>query len=896
MKSINNFLKDLFALRGNRDPITFFGTELPVKHALMIIASIVMLEVLTVICSLFFIDKTSIYSIYIIASIMVISLAGLIAVFYLTSKLLINASSLYLLIILIFSGTTFGFEKFVLNSELFPEFTLRTTVLLYAVFTGLSISIFRKYLPGPVLAALLPVLITGFFVTIPFTISMLPLMLFSWIFIFAGIGIFPYSPVFAMSAFAIASVSILNTLKISRHPKYYRYGVASIILSTVFIMAYAGIFFYRWKSISDTFVSSERTGANAQIDGDLSPEIRAAKYLTADHVLEIYMKTDHSDGIKSMFDILSKKHGEYDIAGFTASIIFSNYPSPKNELRENLMNILYRINYTAYESIWGSKNTYTSDISTRIQLFPAIRTAYVESILTVRNSSDMQEEAIYTIHVPEGSAASRLGLWINGREETARLTLKSNARKAYNQIVNVESRDPSLLEWKDGSRYRLKVFPVPGGGFRTVRVGFTVPLKFQNNSAVFNPVRIEGPGTGNANNIINVDLFTDTSITVTAENIFFTDNLVSDGEKQSLSYEGIYKHDYTIRMDNIGEPKGMFYHDGFHYSAVPARHIAKSVEIRHIFLVLDNSKKADEWYSLYGEILRNKPENSKLYIVGERLFYSNDLQKIKRFISESRSVNFNLFPYYQLKDPEHSFIISAESKQSIPYSELNGTEFYKKSESFFADACCPVLTAVLGENVPSYIQSLKETDRILIGAQNKDDVMKILKNQEIHLIEKRAGLIPIPGTGFSVQKLAKNHNSSGLENYDKDINSHLMRLYTYGSVQSATGKKKFFSDADHPDLYRMVRKAGIVSQVSSLIVLESEHDYRRFGITEKQSSDLESGKLASTNLADSPLGTVPEPEEYALMIILLSVFAFLYREKLLRVLHLLRPKNSAGFF
>jgi XrtN system VIT domain protein len=774
-----------------------------------------------------------------------------------------------------------------MDSVLFPEFTFRTTLLLWIVFIALFMSIFRRHLPGVALVILLVLNVTGIFACLPFVMNMMPFMLFGWIFIFVGIGVFPYSPIIGLAAFVAASVKMAQTLRESHSFKYYRAGIASIVITLLFTVAYSGLFLYRWRSISDSFVSAEGSAVHEAIDADLSPEIRAAKYLTADHVLEMYMKTNNRS-LDSIFDFLPGRQGNYDLFGSTASLIFSDYPSPRAETRESLMNLIFRTDYTAYESIWGYKNTYTSEIRTRVQLFPAIRAAYVESVLTVRNSSDQQEEAIYTIHVPEGSAASRLGLWINGKEESSRLTLKSKAQRAYHQIVNVESRDPSILEWRDGSRYRLKVFPIPPRGFRTVRVGFTVPLAAVDGELLFTPVRFEGPGMERAKSSIAVDLFTDMDRgKITFENISFDEALVSDGSQRSLSYKGPIIDHWKIHLGEAGRIEGVFVHGGFEYEAHRVAFASKSVNIRQIFIVLDASKNPDEWIAFYKKIANERPEGSSVYLVGDRLYYSKDINNIEKYINSTELPNFNLFPYYRLKDPEHSLVISSAEEHSLTYGELSGTEFYRRSENFFSGTRSAVLTAITGKKSPAYLKSLEETGRIFITARGEDRIGRLLKERSFTVVERDADLMPVAGTDIAIKRSRSNEiRKSGEES------SHLMRLFTYARVNHDLGRRALFSDADHPDLYRMVRSSNIVSPISSLIVLESENDYQRFDIKKNQKGDLAQAKIASIDADDSPLGMVPEPEEYALLALLLLLFAFIYRKRIIGLIRSLRFEHG----
>jgi hypothetical protein len=58
----------------------------------------------------------------------------------------------------------------------------------------------------------------------------------------------------------------------------------------------------------------------------------------------------------------------------------------------------------------------------------------------------------------------------------------------------------------------------------------------------------------------------------------------------------------------------------------------------------------------------------------------------------------------------------------------------------------------------------------------------------------------------------------------------------------------------------------VVSPVSSLIVLETKEDYERFGIKDKDNSLYNATKNSS--------GAVPEPHEWALIIVFVLFIAF----------------------
>jgi len=90
------------------------------------------------------------------------------------------------------------------------------------------------------------------------------------------------------------------------------------------------------------------------------------------------------------------------------------------------------------------------------------------------------------------------------------------------------------------------------------------------------------------------------------------------------------------------------------------------------------------------------------------------------------------------------------------------------------------------------------------------------------------------------------------------------------------GRKKDIGQNEWKDILEKAEFIKAVTPVTSLIVLESEADYERFGIKKK------SGGLGSSSLQDSFLkskdGTVPEPEEWIFFIVSLIFAVWIFRK------------------
>lgn len=79
--------------------------------------------------------------------------------------------------------------------------------------------------------------------------------------------------------------------------------------------------------------------------------------------------------------------------------------------------------------------------------------------------------------MPPGAVVSRLTLWVNGEEREAAFGSRSRVRAAYHRVVQVERRDPVLVNTCGPDRLLVQCFPVePRGGTMKTRIGITVPL------------------------------------------------------------------------------------------------------------------------------------------------------------------------------------------------------------------------------------------------------------------------------------------------------------------------------------------------------------------------------------------------------------------------------------
>lgn len=110
-----------------------------------------------------------------------------------------------------------------------------------------------------------------------------------------------------------------------------------------------------------------------------------------------------------------------------------------------------------------------------------VAVAYFEWELIFRNNSETEQEARAEIILPFGGVVSRASLWVNGVEREAAITTKGRAQTGYQNIVHL-NRDPLLVSEVSPGVVFLQCFPVPPvwqspQNIMRVKIGITAPVQ-----------------------------------------------------------------------------------------------------------------------------------------------------------------------------------------------------------------------------------------------------------------------------------------------------------------------------------------------------------------------------------------------------------------------------------
>jgi hypothetical protein len=105
--------------------------------------------------------------------------------------------------------------------------------------------------------------------------------------------------------------------------------------------------------------------------------------------------------------------------------------------------------------------------STAVKVEIVGRMARTEVTQVFRSHLSRQSEGEYRFTLPDGASVSRLAMDVEGKMMEGELHERKRARQIYEGIV-AKMKDPALLEWEGGNRFKTRIFPIPPRGTKTV--------------------------------------------------------------------------------------------------------------------------------------------------------------------------------------------------------------------------------------------------------------------------------------------------------------------------------------------------------------------------------------------------------------------------------------------
>lgn len=483
--------------------------------------------------------------------------------------------------------------------------------------------------------------------------------------------------------------------------------------------------------------------------------------------------------------------------------------------------------------------------------------AYLEWIIEFNNESSRQREARARIEIPHGAVASRLTLWIDGEEREAAFGAREQVLAAYQDVAVVRRCDPALLNVVGQDTLMLQCFPIQPRSTMRVKVGITAPLTVRDGSAYF---RL--PYVSERNFTISPDFAHQTRIesdlplqrpyaalneTDTDESRFALAGDLSETDLQesgtlSFAMKGLSDKPYT---DALGE-----------FSAEMTVVQRERPAGKPVFcLVVDGSKGMENATIDWGALIGALPSNAQTNAV----FAGKSVEKFSEIGAAPTPELAEWIRVHEFRggcDPVPALLAALEW-----LDEKGGT--------------------ILWIHGPLPVE-LSSTESLYLWDKERDSTadVRILSvqavpgpNRALEQLGKSAMLerVPVLGSLDETLRYAVIHRSSGDVDYAFTLatntgsdatprpgsaDGHVVRLAANNLAMRATLER-------NPDLTteatEMAVASRIVTPLSGAVVLENAAQYERHGLDPTKNPESIPG--------------VPEPEEWALLIVVLVVLA-----------------------
>lgn len=733
---------------------------------------------------------------------------------------------------------------FSLNEEVrfFAPTVTWLTWALGLTYTALVCYAYFDELPGWLKVPVYTLLGTGALITGMYTFMLIPIMPFAAIgIIFFGLGLYLFAPLFSFIIF----------IKALRKEKwaYLKFSVSGIVLPLIVAAVFiAGLI----------RVDMKVDKLMAENQSNLPDWLYLDMHLEEDWLTQYYLLGDvrySADGIMRTINGNSSRQQYFDpVVEFFG--VVSNHNTLDYNDRLKMLEARYDFRHMRQRRLWGGNNLVTTDVETDIQVWPEYRMAYVDQEIVIHydvNESGWgrsTQEGIYTFYLPDGAVASSLSLWIDGKEEFSRLTTKSKADSAYKTIVGVERRDPALLHWQEGNTLVVTVFPCTVKEDRRFSLGITVPLKFDGTQLELPHIAFNGPYLKGTNEVTTIRHGNGGKLAVMDVPMRFT------AQGDSLVYDGPYKGEWDVKLAPVPLATQGFSFDGHSYSLKPYKEAFAPFNPTYIGLDINESWQPEE-ISQLAELFKDKT----IFVPLRGTLIELDSAKTDPLFEQQMNRRYSVFPFGSVKDPSNWLIITKTSTPGVLPNLLAGTFIDKQIKYYFSDSMGRFQMLDIGTENSLYLNTFRQFGVINYHKASVADIGEWHVQGKFPAFNDNPTEIELENSQMTIVE-----DSNAVVN--ANVPDHLLRLFAYNKVLHNMGGSYFKKNYVEQEHVALAKLAHVVTPVSSMVVLETVKDYERFGIEESKNS--------LKNAGDKSAGAVPEPHEWALIILSVAMMGWLY--------------------
>ncbi|MDQ3683961.1 MAG: XrtN system VIT domain-containing protein, partial [Bacteroidota bacterium] len=333
----------------------------------------------------------------------------------------------------------------------------------------------------------------------------------------------------------------------------------------------------------------------------------------------------------------------------------------------------------------------------------------------------------------------------------------------------------------------------------------------------------------------------------------FLQTAFSKDKEKSFIRTGRYqpRWSYAIKDEGLSPNAFSFYENIYYLKQYQPKRLP--VETNKVYLDINEA-----WTKAEFDRIWEASNGKTVWVYNYELIQLNKENKDEQF-NELIKQRFSLFPLFEIKDPIHSLLISKTNNATPNFSDLENSSFLKSLKNFGAKKQ-KVRLFHIGHQSSAYLSTLKDYRFFQYESGGIVLLEQLLKTGQFVTDEETNTEMVIHNAQVSIVK------EEGLGGGTAP--DHLMRLFAYNNILKQYGEQGFGVVKELEPLIEEAKEAYVVSPVSSLIVLETQKDYDRYGI--------EDSKHSLKNASMKSKGAVPEPHEWVLIILVGIIGIYLF--------------------
>ncbi len=686
---------------------------------------------------------------------------------------------------------------------------------------------------------------TGALVTAMYMVILAPLLpIATLLIVFFGIGLYLFAPLFSLTMFIGA---ILKEGK-----EYLKFSIAGFAVPLIA----AVIFLFGWKQ-----VDIKVTNLIVENKSEMPDWLYLDMHLEEDWMTQYYLLGDvkySADGI-----MRSRRFNRSSAQLFDPLVELSDLVSDNkilnHEERLKLLEGRYDFRHMRQRRLWGGNKLVTTLVDTDIQVWPEYRIAYVDQEIVIHYDArekgwgSSTQEGIYTFYLPDGAVASSLSLWIDGKEEFSGLTTKSKADSAYATIVGVERRDPALLHWQEGNTLVVTVFPCTAAEDRRFSLGITVPLKYDGTQLELPYIAFNGPYLKGTNEVTTIRHGNGGKLAVMDAPMRFSE------KDDRYVYNGPFKGEWDLKLAPVPLATQGFSFNGHSYTLKPQEETFKPFKPTYVGLDLNES-----WTPAEISQMAKTFEGHQIFVPLRGKLVEFSVAKNDKHFEQEMSRRYSLFPFAEMEEPSKWLVITKTNSPGILPNLLSDIEPDLDTLKLFTVNNGGINMLDIGTENSLYLNTYNQFGVLNYHRADVGQIGEWFTKGSFPAYNNNPAEIDLPISQMTIVE-----DTAALVNANAP--DHLMRLFAYNKVLHDIGGKYFQKLYVEDEYVALAELAHVVTPVSSMVVLETVKDYERFNIEESKNS--------LKNAGDKSAGAVPEPHEWALIILSLVMMGWLYMRR-----------------